>query len=108
LSMTGFLPPLVWLAALMFIWSEGKSERGVRLAGADGLLILCPRCGYNMGPQTQSRCPECGALFTIAGLLAAQANQRLQLEEFLMRDHLPSPRPKKSPVAAAVTEAQSP
>lgn len=68
----GGLPPVIWVAATVFIWRETPDERARRLASMGGAGLCCPLCGYSMSDLHTSNCPECGAKFTLEQLLIAQ------------------------------------
>ncbi len=68
----GGLPPVIWVAATVFIWRETAEERAKRLASMGGAGLCCPLCGYSMSDLHSSNCPECGAKFTLEQLLIAQ------------------------------------
>lgn len=59
---------LLWLRAARR-FARGKPLRDP----ADGAMdIRCPACGYRMVGLHQSRCPECGTIYTLDELLARQ------------------------------------
>src|SRR4051794_10903304 len=74
-SLNGFVqfigpvvPPLAWLILTSFIWRETAAERAQRVRGGEGgnrQAIVCPACGYNLTGLTSTRCPECGAQYTV-------------------------------------------
>lgn len=64
--------PIVWVLLTVFIWRETPSERAARLASIGPGGVVCPVCSYNLTGLHSSDCPECGARFTVDGLLAAQ------------------------------------
>jgi hypothetical protein len=63
---------LLWIGATILIWRETPAERSARLARAGADTLVCPTCGYNLTGLSESRCPECGAQFTLSELYAAQ------------------------------------
>ena len=68
---------LLWLAGTILIWSETSAERLERLRAANEQTIVCPNCGYNLTGLTGTRCPECGAQYTMNELLALQPSKVL-------------------------------
>jgi hypothetical protein len=64
--------PILWLCASCFIWRETAIERTERVRSGGKGAIVCPTCGYNLTGLKEARCPECGAIFTIDELVAAQ------------------------------------
>jgi hypothetical protein len=60
---------LTWVVALRRSGPRGRASRNAE----DGLLdVLCPACGYRMVGLRESRCPECGAEYTLDELLTRQ------------------------------------
>jgi hypothetical protein len=66
---------VIWIIATIFVWRETEAERAARLARAGADVLVCPACGYNLTGLRESRCPECGASFTLNELLAAQPSR---------------------------------
>ena len=66
---------VVWIILTIFVWRETEAERAARLARAGADVLVCPSCGYNLTGLRESRCPECGASFTLNELLAAQPSR---------------------------------
>jgi hypothetical protein len=64
----GFVP-IVWVLATVLVWRETPKERVERLIAAGTDAVCCPVCGYNMTGLRESRCPECGSMFTLDQLL---------------------------------------
>lgn len=64
--------PLAWLAAAVVAWRETDEERAKRLGSVSADQIVCPKCGYSLTGLSESRCPECGAQYTLGELLASQ------------------------------------
>jgi hypothetical protein len=66
----------VWLltgGALVALWLPGIRRLEAQRPALDcSVDIRCPTCGYSMAGLTLLRCSECGAAFTIDGLLRAQ------------------------------------
>jgi hypothetical protein len=77
--------PIVWVLATVLLWRETAAERVARLGGLRdgdaGAAIVCPLCGYNLTGLRESRCPECGASFTLEELLAAQPTHEARTSE---------------------------
>ena len=72
-SMFGSLGGVIaWMIATIVVWRETPAERAARLSRAGADALVCPSCGYNLTGLRESRCPECGAAFTLNELLAAQ------------------------------------
>jgi hypothetical protein len=71
---------LLWVIATVFIWRETAVERAQRVARSSGSAIACPNCGYNLTGLSESRCPECGSKFTLDELIAAQPNNKVEIE----------------------------
>jgi hypothetical protein len=60
---------LMWLFAIRRRGPQGRPPRNAQ----DGMLdVLCPACGYRMVGLRESRCPECGAQYTLDELLSRQ------------------------------------
>jgi hypothetical protein len=72
------IAPLIWVFATILIWRETPDERAARL-NQSASAIVCPTCGYNLTGLSDTRCPECGAQFTLDQLLANQP-KREQVE----------------------------
>ena len=70
--------PLLWLVATTFLWRETAVERAQRLGATAECAITCPNCGYNLTGLTDTRCPECGARYTLNELLASQPGKQMQ------------------------------
>jgi len=68
----GAIVPIIWVTMTVIVWRETPAERTLRLAAAGADSIVCPICGYQMTGLREARCPECGALFTLEQLVAAQ------------------------------------
>ena len=66
---------VLWIIATILVWRETETERAARLARAGADVLVCPACGYNLTGLRESRCPECGASFTLNELLAAQPSR---------------------------------
>jgi hypothetical protein len=66
---------VMWIILTIFVWRETESERAARLSRANADVLICPTCGYNLTGLRESRCPECGASFTLNELLAAQPSR---------------------------------
>jgi hypothetical protein len=66
------LTTLLWMVGTAFIWRETRSERSERLARGGGEAIVCPACTYDLKGLRETRCPECGARYTIDELFASQ------------------------------------
>ena len=67
--------PLLWIVTSILAWRETAEERAERLHRAGADTLVCPACGYNLTGLRESRCPECGASFTLNELLAAQPSR---------------------------------
>lgn len=71
---------LVWIVLYLFgtalAWRETKAERQQRLEAMGVSALPCPSCAYNLSGLRESRCPECGASFTLDQLYAAVDEQR--------------------------------
>jgi hypothetical protein len=76
----GLAGAIVWMIATIVVWRETPAERGARLARAGADTLVCPACGYNLTGLRESRCPECGAAFTLNELLAAQPGRAADVE----------------------------
>ena len=64
-------------SAIILIWVQAFRRRGPRWRSLhnpqDGMPdVLCPSCGYRMVGLTESRCPECGTVYTLDELIAKQ------------------------------------
>ncbi len=67
---------VLWLFGTAWAWRETKVERAGRLAAMGVEALPCPSCGYNLSGLRESKCPECGAAFTLDQLFAAVDEQR--------------------------------
>lgn len=67
---------VLWLFGTAIVWRETKAERSQRLAAMGISALPCPSCGYNLSGLRESRCPECGAQFTLDQLFGAIDEQR--------------------------------
>jgi heme A synthase len=76
----GVLAIILWVVATVFIWRETTAERAQRVAKSSGSAVTCPTCGYNLTGLGEARCPECGSRFTLDELIAAQPNNRVEIE----------------------------
>jgi hypothetical protein len=65
----------LWLAVTVLLWRETPAERAERVRQAAGVVLFCPRCGYNMTGLYEGRCPECGTKYTLDQLYAAQQRE---------------------------------
>ena len=64
-------------SALVVIWLHAHRRHGPKWRALrdpqDGLPdVRCPACDYRMVGLTESRCPECGAAYTLDELIAGQ------------------------------------
>lgn len=64
-------------SAVILVWVEAIRRHGRRWRSLhnpqDGLPdVQCPACGYRMVGLTESRCPECGTVYTLDELIAKQ------------------------------------
>jgi hypothetical protein len=66
---------IVWIILTILAWRETPRERAERLSRAGADALVCPTCGYNLTGLSESRCPECGAQFTLNELLAGQPSR---------------------------------
>ena len=86
---------LTWIIALRYRGPWGRPARNAQ----DGLLdVLCPGCGYRMVGLRESRCPECGADYTLDELLARQRFAPVP-------PAIPPPPPMPPPIPVAAREA---
>lgn len=65
-----------WLFGTALAWRETSTERAGRLAAMGVEALPCPSCSYNLSGLRESKCPECGAAFTLDQLYAAVDEQR--------------------------------
>jgi hypothetical protein len=84
-------------AGLLVLWLFAIRRRGPQgrpsLNAQDGKLdVLCPGCGYRMVGLRESRCPECGAEYTLDELLSRQ-----RFAAGPPRQPPPFPRPAAAP-----------
>ena len=70
---------ILWIVASTLAWRETKAERAARLCGRGDRLLPCPKCGYNLTGLRETRCPECGATYTVDELVGALVEQRAPL-----------------------------
>ena len=68
---------ITWLPLTVLLWKETAQERSERIRRSAGEVLSCPRCGYNLTGLREARCPECGAMFTLNELYAAQVKQEI-------------------------------
>ncbi len=66
------MAPLLWWVSTVFIWRETTVEQIGRDTTFSLLQISCLKCEYSMKGLKSTQCPECGTLFTLDELLAAQ------------------------------------
>jgi DNA-directed RNA polymerase subunit RPC12/RpoP len=76
----GVIAMLLWLFATVFLWRETAAERAEQVKASSKSAITCPTCGYNLTGLTESRCPECGAKFTLDELMAMQVTVEKDIE----------------------------
>lgn len=62
----------LWMLLTHLLWRETAAERALRVSrtGA-GATLPCPKCRYDMRGLREARCPECGTVYTLDGLLEA-------------------------------------
>jgi hypothetical protein len=70
-----FATPTFWLIGASLAWREYAAERMARLGGARRHGVVCPACGYDLTGLSESRCPECGARYTLDELLASRPDR---------------------------------
>ena len=71
---------LVWLGIILFNWREYLSERMLRIKLINSDMIPCPDCGYNLTGLKSTRCPECGAWYSIDQVFSVLAGKKHELE----------------------------
>jgi hypothetical protein len=71
---------VLWLIATVFIWRETTAERSARAKSSTKTAVTCPTCGYNLTGLSESRCPECGAKFTLDELIGLQKHNEVEME----------------------------
>lgn len=64
-----------WLASTAIIWRETARERCARLQSMSKGVLTCPRCGYNLTGLRGTRCPECGAEYSLDELVGIMFEQ---------------------------------
>jgi len=69
------IAPMGWLMGTILVWRETKAERAARISGTNADAVTCPTCGYNLTGLSDTRCPECGAKFTLNELFARQPDR---------------------------------
>ncbi|MFH1418031.1 MAG: hypothetical protein ABII12_07090 [Planctomycetota bacterium] len=84
-----------WLASTVLIWRETATERLRRAGSVADAVIACPACGYNLTGLHQTRCPECGAQYTLDELFSILRERASDLESEQIE-------PRKPPLAEAV------
>lgn len=77
----GDVPSYTWILGTAFVWRETRQERLERLKGFGTERVSCPVCKYSMTGLRESRCPECGAQFTIDELFSAQHDRQEEFEQ---------------------------
>lgn len=70
----------LWIGATAIIWRESAQERAMRTGAPDGMVLGCPRCGYNLRGLHEARCPECGTQYTLDALFATLIEKREGLD----------------------------
>lgn len=75
---SGGLVPTAFVLGTVLIWRETPVERHARLMARGVDVVTCVACGYNMTGLKTTRCPECGAEFTLDQLLAGQSQESLE------------------------------
>lgn len=68
-----------WILTSTLAWRETSTERTARLGGRGSMRLPCPKCGYNLTGLRETRCPECGATYTLDELVGALVEQRAPL-----------------------------
>ncbi|MCA9257312.1 MAG: hypothetical protein KDA33_16815 [Phycisphaerales bacterium] len=68
----GILFPIVFTLLTIVNWRETPAERAARIRDRGAEFVLCSTCGYNLAGLREARCPECGTVFTLDELFAAQ------------------------------------
>lgn len=76
LVMGGLVWIVLWLFGTAIAWRETAGERRQRLEAMGVSALPCPSCAYNLSGLRESRCPECGAAYTLDQLYAAVDEQR--------------------------------
>ena len=68
---------ILWMVAASMIWrtsplelAQSRSETPAPAAGV--AEVKCPRCQYVLNGLREARCPECGEIYTLDALFAAQ------------------------------------
>ncbi len=90
-----------WLASTVLIWRETATERIRRVGSIADKAIFCPACGYNLRGLQQTRCPECGARYTLDELFSILRERSRDLES-------EQKEPQKVPVAEPVSPQEKP
>ena len=68
------------LLRIAVLWH--RQHRGKALMRSDGQVnVNCPECGYAMVGLSESRCPECGARYTLDELIRRQEYDALRIPE---------------------------
>ncbi len=73
----------IWIAAIILFAGGGtflvvargyaRYRAGRPVLTSEGVVnVTCPRCGYSLVGLSESRCPECGAKFTLDELIREQ------------------------------------
>ncbi|NOX59094.1 MAG: DUF1345 domain-containing protein [Planctomycetes bacterium] len=79
-TLAGYTMPVAWILGTVFVWRETPKERMERLKTYGTDAVCCPMCGYNMTGLKETRCPECGAQFTVDELYTAQHEREQELQ----------------------------
>ena len=70
----GLVCVLSWLVCACVVWRDDATPQTADgHAAAD--VIACPKCGYALNGLREARCPECGEVYTLDGLFAAQVRR---------------------------------
>ena len=73
----GCTTTILWMIAASIIWrtsplelAQSRSESATPTLGVTD--VKCPRCQYVLNGLREARCPECGEVYTLDALYAAQ------------------------------------
>lgn len=92
---------LTWLVSTVLIWRETEMERIRRVGSISDKAIYCPACKYNLRGLQQTRCPECGAQYTLDELFSILRERARDLES-------EQKEPYKVPLAKPVSPQEEP
>ncbi|MEL7237515.1 MAG: hypothetical protein AAGK78_01530, partial [Planctomycetota bacterium] len=69
---------LAWMGCACFMWRDTSSSlHAAATHHATGDDVACAKCGHLLNGLREARCPECGEVYTLDRLFAAQQTSDL-------------------------------